>query len=290
MKQIFLIITVFFGLIAQPAWAQAAKKLNVNFFKQHFVQIKKDTLLAAKYECSNELFNLFLNTNAGKAFHIDSQGWRSTLVFNEPFVMYYHRHQAYNNYPVVNINYAAATAFCAWLTDVYNNLPNRTYKKVIIRLPLVSEWEYAAAGGKPNMLFPWPGYYMRNNKGELQANFKLIEDHNIKLKNSYKRHNKNPISSENNSSIYEIVPNSNFIADGYFYTAPVNAFKANTFGLHQMAGNVSEFTLDTAVVKGGSFLSTGYYLRIYNNEQEVEAPSNGAAFIGFRPFMEILEK
>lgn len=289
MKLIGFFFLTFFWLMAETTWAQPARKLNVNFFKQHFAQVKKDTLLAAKFECSNELFNTFLNSDAGKAFHIDSQGWRSTLVFNEPFVMYYHRHHAYNNYPVVNISYEAAAAFCAWLTNIYNNLPNRTYKKVIIRLPLVNEWEFAASGGKSNMLFPWPGPYVRNSKGELLANFKLIDDHGIKLKNTYKRNTKNQIySAENNP--YEIIPSSNFTADGFFYTAPVNAFKANAFGLHQMAGNVSEFTADSAIVKGGGFLSTGYYLKIYNNLQEIEAPAKGASFIGFRPFMEVLER
>lgn len=289
MKQLGLIYLVVFICLAEPTWAQPARKLNVKFFKQHFAQVKKDTLLAAKFECSNELFNLFLNSEAGKAFNIDSTGWRSLLAYNEPFVIYYHTHQAYKNYPVVNINHAAATAFCNWLTHIYNNLPNRTYKKVMIRLPLVSEWEYAASGGKANMVFPWPGIYTRNNKGELLANFKLIDDYSIKLKNTYKRNHQNQIVSENNAP-YEVIPNTNFIADGYLYTAPVNAFKANVFGLHQMAGNVSEFTNDTTIVKGGSFNSTGYYLKIFNNQQEIEEPSKGASFIGFRPFMEVLEK
>ena len=37
---------------------------------------------------------------------------------------------------------------------------------------------------------------------------------------------------------------SNYIEDNYEYTAPVKSFPANTFGLFEMAGNVSEWTAD----------------------------------------------
>ncbi len=33
----------------------------------------------------------------------DSTAWREALSYNEPYVNYYFRHAAYNNYPVVGV-------------------------------------------------------------------------------------------------------------------------------------------------------------------------------------------
>jgi hypothetical protein len=57
-----------------------------------------------------------------------------------------------------------------------------------------------------------------------------------------------------------------------------------------MAGNVYEFTSDPKITKGGSYMSPGYYLRVKTNEPEFANMQKGGAFIGFRPFMYVLEK
>jgi sulfatase modifying factor 1 len=50
----------------------------------------------------------------------DSTVWRSPLGYNEPYVKYYFRHAAYNEYPVVGVNWYQAKDFCAWRTDRVN--------------------------------------------------------------------------------------------------------------------------------------------------------------------------
>ncbi len=40
----------------------------------------------------------------------DTNVWRDRLAYNEPFVDYYYRHPAYQDYPVVGVNWQQATA------------------------------------------------------------------------------------------------------------------------------------------------------------------------------------
>ncbi len=50
----------------------------------------------------------------------DSLVWRRALAYNEPYVEYYFRHPAYNEYPVVGVNWLQANDFCTWRTDRVN--------------------------------------------------------------------------------------------------------------------------------------------------------------------------
>ncbi len=50
----------------------------------------------------------------------DTLVWRSKLAYNEPFVDYYLRHPAYNDYPVVGVNWLQANDFCGWRSDRVN--------------------------------------------------------------------------------------------------------------------------------------------------------------------------
>jgi len=50
----------------------------------------------------------------------DTLVWRSKLAYNEPYVEYYFRHPAYQDYPVVGVNWLQANDYCAWRTDRVN--------------------------------------------------------------------------------------------------------------------------------------------------------------------------
>jgi formylglycine-generating enzyme required for sulfatase activity/class 3 adenylate cyclase len=52
----------------------------------------------------------------------------------------------YPDFPVVNVSYEDAIAFCGWASAKFG---------VTVRLPTEAEWEYAAIGGKDGLPFPW---------------------------------------------------------------------------------------------------------------------------------------
>ncbi|MFC2089928.1 SUMF1/EgtB/PvdO family nonheme iron enzyme [Bacteroidota bacterium] len=50
----------------------------------------------------------------------DTLVWRDIMAFNEPMVEYYFRHPAYNEYPVVGIDWPQANNYAMWRTDRVN--------------------------------------------------------------------------------------------------------------------------------------------------------------------------
>lgn len=133
----------------------------------------KNGLFASKFETTNKEYQVFLNSVQSKStpekfesIKVHVENWnpagKKTM---EPMVKTYYQHPAYADYPLVNVSHEGALAYCEWLTTVYNNRPNRKYKKVKFRLPTEAEWIEAARGGKQIAPFPWGGYYTRNGKG-----------------------------------------------------------------------------------------------------------------------------
>ena len=52
----------------------------------------------------------------------DTTVWRSPLGYNEPYVETYFRHPAFNDYPVVGVNWLQANDYCVWRTDRVNEM------------------------------------------------------------------------------------------------------------------------------------------------------------------------
>ena len=197
-----------------------------------------------------------------------------TYSFNEPMHNDYFWHQAYAQYPVVGVSWKQSRAFCAWRT-----LNKNTYIKSkkgrdqvnTFRLPLESEWEYAARGGLQSGTYPWGGPYTKNDRGCFLANFK---------------------------------PNrGDYAADNALYTVEAKSYDPNGYGLYNMAGNVSEWTdasYDAVayefvssinpnvqdlknkrkVVRGGSWKDVAYYLQV--STRDFEYADSARSYIGFR--------
>jgi gliding motility-associated lipoprotein GldK len=200
--------------------------------------------------------------------------------YNEPATMQYFSHPAYDNYPVVGVNWKQAKAFCIWRTELLNGYLSSKEEAVLneFRLPTEAEWEWAARGGYELNPYPWGGPYTRNGKGCFLANFKPIR--------------------------------GNYVVDGGQTTVVVGHYPPNDFGLYDMAGNVSEWTNDAydeatynfawdmnptytynakdtdppslkrKVVRGGSWKDVAYYLQVYARNYEYQDTSK--CYVGFR--------
>lgn len=202
-----------------------------------------------------------------------------TYSFNEPMTRQYFTHPAFDDYPVVGINWEMAMAFGYWRTSLWNNYASE--EGVIsenFRLPTETEWEYASRGGHDLAPYPWGGYYLRNAKGCLLANFKPGR--------------------------------GNYPEDGGLYTVPVDSYFPNDFGLFNMAGNVAEWTQSAfyenaysfqhdlnptvtynaedgdpeswrrKVVRGGSWKDVAHYLQ--TGIRHWEGQDTTKSYIGFR--------
>jgi gliding motility-associated lipoprotein GldK len=198
--------------------------------------------------------------------------------YNEPFARNYFWHPSFDDYPVVGIDWKKANAFTHWRSKFWDdNRPEEVHTEAF-RLPTEYEWEYAARGGHDLAPYPWGGYYVRNAKGCLLANFKPGR--------------------------------GNYPEDGGQYTVRADAYFPNDYGLYNMAGNVSEWTItayfdnannvvhdmnpdiryDAAVddpptykrkvIRGGSWKDVYYYLQTGTRSWEYQ--DTNKSYIGFR--------
>ena len=135
-----------------------------------------------KTEVSNLDYKEFLyhlktegETQKLKIAKVHVEGWESKQFENT-----YFDHPSYHDYPVVNITKEAANLYCQFLKKMLNrNDGLKGYKVVECRLPIREEWMLAAHAGRLYPPYPWGGYYLRDSKGQILANFNRIGATNV---------------------------------------------------------------------------------------------------------------
>jgi sulfatase modifying factor 1 len=197
----------------------------------------------------------------------------------DPMMEYYYAHPAFDEYPVVGVDWWAAKYFCEWRTKLMNDwrASQGMWSMPRFRLPSEAEWEYAARGGRDMAKYPWGNPYMRNAKGCMLANFKPGR--------------------------------GNYYDDGFMYSSPVASYFSNDYGLYDMAGNVAEWCEDAfnpsavpvvwdlnptyyrddetrKIIRGGSWKDIAYYCETGSRTYEYQDTSK--SYIGFRCVMTYL--
>jgi gliding motility-associated lipoprotein GldK len=193
--------------------------------------------------------------------------------YNEPMHNDYFWHRAYDEYPVVGVNWKQAKAFAAWRT-IYKNAYQKQrgrHQVPSFRLPFEGEWEYAARGGIASGTYPWGGPYTLDDRGCFMANFKPLR--------------------------------GDYAADQSLYTVEAKSYEPNDYNLFNMAGNVAEWvdsSYDPAsyefmstmnptvndpanmrkVVRGGSWKDVAYFLQV--STRDYEYADTARSYIGFR--------
>jgi Uncharacterized conserved protein len=206
--------------------------------------------------------------------------------YNEPITHQYFWYPAFDNYPVVGVNWYQANAFSHWRTQKWRSYRDskKMYLEGEFRLPSEEQWEWAARGGRTQSPYPWGGPYIVNKKGCYLANFKPSR--------------------------------GNYSADGGLYTVRADAYWPNDYGLYNMSGNVAEWTMSPyqtnsygnvadmspllkskvketdptwwkrKTIRGGSWKDVASMLQV--SSRDYEFADTAKAYIGFRNIVQYI--
>ncbi len=250
------------------------QKLSASKIEKQMAPINSN-LYACKYETSNEWYNTFLKSTGLYQYASADSNWLQHSAY--AYKLMYSKYHATANFPVVNISYQAALAYCQWLSNFYNVQAKRKYKKVKFTLPTAQEWSAAAAADSHSM-FPWKGSFARNSKGAYLANFFPVK----------------PAGTTSADS------SQSRLADNLEYFGEVKSYFPNPFGLFNCAGNASEMLLQSNECMGGSWNSVLHELKVYvpslpqaPDSKIIPNISNyeqANCELGFRVFMHVIEE
>jgi sulfatase modifying factor 1 len=280
-----LLLTTFAIVSVQTVDKKQQKNL-IKVLNTNYAFVAADSAVAHdfiifKTEVSNLSYREFLHDlkqqgamDKWKIASVDSSRWSTKNWTNSAYIEHYHKHPAYNNYPVVNVSKEGAEMYCEWLTEKVNSTLKGT-SKIIFRLPTQKEWIKAAKGKLELSIYAWGGYRLHNAEGSYMCNCLAFGGECISRDST-------------GNYVFRRVDNNQYFFSGDYadITAPVKSYWPNGYGLYNMNGNVAEMISDKNVVVGGSWNDPGYDVR-----NESEKPYTGAArTVGFRMVATVVPK
>ncbi|MFN8154441.1 MAG: SUMF1/EgtB/PvdO family nonheme iron enzyme [Bacteroidia bacterium] len=212
----------------------------------------------------------------------DTLVWRDRLAYNEPYVELYLRHPAYEDYPVVGVNWLQCNDYCAWRTDRVNeqiliregilrvnpaqvnedNFNTDAYLagqyEGLVKSPLVDlnpNVDTRKVRMEDGILLP---RYRLPTEAEWEfAALSLIGNTVYENVNERKLYPWNGHGVRNAEDKWQGEMLANFkrgrgdnmgvsgrLNDNADITAPVYSFVPNDYGIYNMAGNVAEWVMD----------------------------------------------
>ena len=212
----------------------------------------------------------------------DTLVWRSRLAYNEPFVEYYLRHPAYNDYPVVGVSWVQASDYCLWRTDRVNE--NILIREGILQMDphqvgeanfnteayLAGQYEGLVNQNLPSLEPGIDERRVRMEDGILLPKYRLPTEAEWEyaakalIGNTYEERiyedriypwNGRNVRNDSRQNLGKMRANfrrgkgdfmgvAGDLNDNASITAPVRSYWPNDFGLYNVAGNVSEWVKD----------------------------------------------
>lgn len=240
-----------------PAGTGIPKDVFTNSLGMKFVPVPDANIMICIHETRKQDYAAFASENP----EADSS-WKSPTTKEDVMV------SDTDDHPVVMVNWSDAVAFCAWLSKK----ENKEY-----RLPSDREWSLAV------------GISRDEKDGETPQTL------NAKVRDEYPWGKKWPLPKDSGNYAdlatksrlpdYQTISEYN---DGFPTTAPVMKFKPNKLGIHDLGGNVWEWTQDwfnsenrEKVLRGASWFyrEEGGLLSSYRSRR---SPVDRNLYSGFR--------
>jgi formylglycine-generating enzyme len=210
----------------------------------------------------------------------DTLVWRDRLAYNEPFVEYYLRHPAFQDYPVVGVSWVQANEYCQWRSDRVNEM--LLIKNGVLEIDpqqqgannfnteaylagqyhgastdLLKDLEGNTRNARVEDGIMLPRFRLPTEAEWEYAALGLIGNSETERISGYRFYPwdghqlRNPEKGNRGIFLANFVRGkgdymgvAGYLNDNAAPTAPVDAYWPNDYGLYCMAGNVNEWVLD----------------------------------------------